>query len=226
MQTSAVDMFDFGAPMASQCSNKTLKTKSITTQKQVFSCSIKLFANADCYSNLNVKQSGAESASSNEPGSGQEDNVDDEDNDESDDDESDDRIDDDNSEEDSNTDNSDDDEEDDDEHAENCSNSTAEDDENSDSSASCFLSSESSEEDEVEKIFCRKCHSALHLRCDMCATLFCSNCSTKRRWHKLHPDIDYDSDEHEEAFDLAHICYHCHDEAMEDAAQCGYDEIL
>lgn len=130
------------------------------------------------------------------------------------------------SEEESDTDNPDnDDDSNDDEHADDVCGGAAVD-ADDDVSGSDDSSSEDKDNEEQDCNFC-KC-GAKTLPCDICSDLFCSDCATQRRWHKLHPDADHDSDEHAEAFDLAHlhICFSCHHKAMQDGAEHGYNDMF
>lgn len=189
--------------MASQCSQKNFemhKHQRRGTNLAALHC--KLFASADVHSNLALKHSapGVESASSNDAASADEDNVDDDDEDDSNDNDS---------EQESDTDYSDNDDVD-DEHAGG--------DEGNDSNDS------SNDGEEQDYGLCRKCEAETS-RCDFCSEWFCSHCSTKRRWRKLHPDTDYDSDVAED-LDLKHVCFNCYGNVMEDAAEHGYDDML
>lgn len=167
----------------------------------------------DEHSNLTLKQSasGTKSAPSNKAAVGHEEHVDDDDEDDSNADKS----------EESGSDNNDD---NDDEHADDGTDGTADDADDDESGDSNDSSDEDEDVEEQDLNFC-KCGLET-TRCEFCSDLFCRDCAIKRRWRKMHPDVDYDSDEHAEAFDLAHICFNCHHQVLHDAAEHGYNDMF
>lgn len=191
---------------------------------------LELSATTDEHKVLALKHSASdgESASSNEAALGHEDHVDDEDDDGDSDSDNDSDNDSaaDGSEEESDTDNSDNADQD-VGHADDRNRGVAgnaDGDENGDSNNSSD-EDENDNDEEQDWNFCRKC-SAETAQCELCSDLFCSDCSTRRRWRRLHPDIDYDSDIHAEALDLAHICFNCYGEVMQHAAEDGYSDMF